>query len=103
MAIFITALNFRPCSCEVLSHCFFWPNTKKLDFFRCVFNEIKKNPDNYEVLEQDGTEVVGNNWLEQISNDDLKKGIFMSRTDTLYKYSISRCSQYPWNCTSLQI
>ena len=73
--------NFRPSSCEVLSHCFFWSKARKLAFFQDVSDRVEKEPyasPIIQALEQGGMIVVRRDWRENIT-DDLKEGMFKSR------------------------
>ena len=77
--IVITLFHFRPTSCEVISHCFFWSKARTLAFFQDVSDRIEKEPFTspiVQALEQGGLNVVRRDWRENIT-EDLKEGTCM--------------------------
>ena len=67
---------FRPSSNEVLSHCFFWSESKKLNFFLDVSDRIEKEPPASRMvqsMDSNTTAVLGGDWRDIIT-DDLRTG-----------------------------
>ena len=60
----------RPSSDEVLNHCFFWKESKQLNFFLDVSDRIEKEISSSPLvqrLESNADIVVGKDWRRQIS------------------------------------
>ncbi len=69
----------RPTAEEVLSHCLFWSEEKKLSFFQDVSDRIEN--ESYmspilQALEQGATNVCRGDWRNNIS-DELKEGMYL--------------------------
>ena len=61
---------------EVLSHCLFWSNEKRLSFFQDVSNRIEKEPLNSRIvqsLECNSVHVVRGDWMK-IVGEELRGG-----------------------------
>jgi serine/threonine protein kinase len=71
--------NLRPSSGEVLSHCFYWKESKQLNFFLDVSDRVEKEVNSSPLvqrLESNADRVVGKDWRNQITEDlrtDLKR------------------------------
>ena len=72
-------LFFRPTADEVANHCLFWTKEKQLHFFQDVSDRIEKESYSSRLLqnlEQNAYSVVGNNWLNDIT-EELRAGMIL--------------------------
>ena len=62
----------RPSSVEVLSHCFYWTDSKQLNFFLDVSDRLEKESISsplVQSLESNADIVVGRDWRNHITED----------------------------------